>query len=82
MGRFRLKGRIRMSGGKKSRRTMLMAALTAGALALGFWRQPRSPRAVVAVPARAVAVPAGRFHRRPPTCIGSTRIPGPPLWRA
>lgn len=35
MGRFRLKGRIRMSGGKKSRRTMLMAALTAGALALG-----------------------------------------------
>ena len=36
MGRFRLKGRIRMSGGKKSRRTMLMAALTAGALALGY----------------------------------------------
>lgn len=36
MGRFQLKGRIRMSGGKKSRRTMLMAALTAGALALGY----------------------------------------------
>lgn len=36
MGRFRLKGRIRMPGGKKSRRTMLMAALTAGALALGY----------------------------------------------
>ena len=67
MGRFRLKGRIRMSGGKKSRRTMLMAALTAGALALGYLAPAAFAEGGVAVPARAVAVPAGRFHRRPPT---------------